>query len=126
MLLSESNVSLGHDFARALDPVLLARDCGIEPDEVQARLLTSTANRLLLNCCRQFGKSTITALIALREALYQAPATIILVSPSMPQSAELYKKIASFRDQLAGAPRAKFETLTRMELENGSRIISLP
>lgn len=49
MLLSESRISLGQDFARALDPVLLARDCGIEPDAVQARLLTSPARRLLVN-----------------------------------------------------------------------------
>jgi hypothetical protein len=25
-------ISLGRDFARALDPVILARDCGINPD----------------------------------------------------------------------------------------------
>ena len=31
-----TEISLSRDFARALDPVLLARDCGIQPDAVQA------------------------------------------------------------------------------------------
>jgi hypothetical protein len=119
-------VSLGRDFARALDPVLLARDCDINPDPVQAGLLTTTSRKVLVNCCRQWGKSTTTGLIALHEALYQAPAMIILVSPSQPQSTELFKKIHGFWQRLPGAPKANQESLTRMELANGSRILSLP
>jgi hypothetical protein len=119
-------VSVDRDFARATDPVLLAQDCGINPDPMQARLLTSTSRKTLLNCTRQWGKSTTTALIALHEALYSAPAMIILISPSQPQSTELFKKLHGFWEQLPGAPEAKQESLTRMELANGSRIISLP
>ena len=119
-------VSLGRDFARALDPVLLSRDCGIEPDPIQATLLTTTSRKTLVNCCRQWGKSTTTALIGLHEALYAAPAMIILISPSQPQSTELFKKIHGFWERLPGAPEANQESLTRMELGNGSRIISLP
>lgn len=122
----DNAVSLGCDFARALNPVLLARDCGIEPDDVQSRLLTTTSRKTLVNCCRQWGKSTTTALIGLHEALYAAPAMIILISPSQPQSTELFKKIYGFWERLPGAPEAKQELLTRMELSNGSRIISLP
>jgi hypothetical protein len=119
-------ISLSRDFARALDPVLLARDCGIEPDPVQAKLLTTTARKVLLCCTRQWGKSTTAALIALHEALYAAPAMIVLVSPSQPQSTELFKKIHGFWERLPGAPEAEQESLTRMEWANGSRIISLP
>ncbi len=119
-------LSLSKDFARALNPVLLARDCGIEPDPVQAQLLTSPGRRLLVNCCRQWGKSTTTALMALHEALYNAPAMIILISPSQPQSTELFKKMHSFWERLAGAPEAQQESLTRMQLANGSRVVSLP
>lgn len=120
------SISLGRDFARALDPVLLARDCEIYPDDVQARLLTTVSRKVLVCCCRQWGKSTTTALVALHEALYAAPAMIILISPSQPQSTELFKKIHSFWERLPGAPEANQESLTRMELANGSRIISLP
>jgi Terminase large subunit, T4likevirus-type, N-terminal len=81
---------------------------------------------VLLNCYRQWGKSTTTAILALHTALYQAPALIVLISPSQPQSTELFKKIQGFWSQLDGAPKASQETLTRMQLSNGSRIISLP
>ena len=100
-------ISLGRDFARALDPVLLARDCGIEPDTIQSNLLTTTARRILLNCSRQWGKSTIAALVALHEALYAAPAMIIVISPSQPQSTELFKKIHDAWTKLPGAPEAR-------------------
>jgi hypothetical protein len=121
-----ASISLGKDFARALDPVILARDCRINPDAVQAKILTSNSSRLLLNCSRQWGKSTTAALIALHVALYDAPAMIVLISPSQPQSTELFKKIHGFWAKLAGAPKAEQETLTKMQLANGSRIVSLP
>lgn len=122
----QRQVSLGRDFARALDPVLVAQDCGIDPDPVQTSLLTTSAKRVLLNCCRQWGKSTVTGLIALHEALYQAPAMIVVVSPSQPQSTELFKKIHGAWAKLPGAPEVRQESLTRIELANGSRIVSLP
>ena len=121
-----SELLLARDFARALDPIELARDCGIDPDRVQADVLASTSRRLLINCCRQWGKSTVTALVALHEALYQAPAMVVLVSPSQPQSTELFTKIHRAWERLSGAPEARQESLTRMELANGSRIVSLP
>src|SRR5258706_5078849 len=119
-------LTLGRDFARALDPCILARDCGIPPDTIQAELLTTTARKTLVCCCRQWGKSTITAIVALHEALYGAPAMVVVISPSQPQSTELFKKIHGFWEKLPGAPAAEQESLTRMELANGSRIISLP
>jgi hypothetical protein len=121
-----TGISLGRDFARALNPVMLAHDCEIRPDDAQARLLTTVSRKVLVCCCRQWGKSTTTALVALHEALYAAPAMIILISPSQPQSTELFKKLHRFWEHLPGAPEAKQESLTRLELANGSRIISLP
>ena len=126
MLEPHSSVSLGRDFARALDPVLLAKDCGIEPDPIQADLLTTQARKVLLCCTRQWGKSTIAALIALHECLHRSPAMVILVSPSQPQSTELFKKLHNAWSRLPGAPLAHQESLTRMQLANGSRIVSLP
>ncbi|WP_027583703.1 terminase family protein [Bradyrhizobium sp. Ai1a-2] len=118
--------SLVRRLTHALDPVLFARACGIDPDAMQQRLLSSTSRKVLLNCCRQWGKSTTAALLSLHEALHNAPATIILISPSQPQSTELFRKVHGFWQQLDGAPRAEQESLTRMSLDNGSRIISLP
>ncbi len=121
------HVSLAKDSAYALDPVLFAKACaGITPDPVQERILTSTSKRLLLNLCRQAGKSTTASILALHQSLYSAPATVVLVSPSMQQSVELFRKIHSMWENLENAPEAEQESLTRMQLSNGSRIISYP
>jgi Terminase large subunit, T4likevirus-type, N-terminal len=125
-MLADDPIGLMGDFAMACDPVLLARAVGIEPDTKQAALLRSSSRRVLLNCCRQWGKTTVTAAIATHEALYAAPAMIVLVSPSQVQSGELFKKVAEFWKRLPGAPEAEQESMTRLKLANGSRIVSLP
>ena len=126
MLATDRPITLSRDLARALDPVLLARDCGIEPDAKQAQLLRSPSRKIMNNSSRQTGKSTTTGIKALGTALYSAPALVVVVSPSQQQSTELFKKIHGFWQMLEGAPDAVQENLTRMELANGSRIISLP
>jgi hypothetical protein len=50
----------------------------------------------------------------------------VLISPSLRQSVELYRTFHAMWSRLPGRPAALHETLTRLELENGSRIISLP
>jgi len=55
-----------HDIGRglcwALDAVPFAEDrLGFAPDAWQAQLLRSRSQWILLNCCRQSGKSTTTA-----------------------------------------------------------------
>ena len=121
-----TEIRIADDVAMALDPVLFARAVGIEPDQKQAELLRSTSRRVLLNCCRQWGKTTITGALAAHEAIYSPGAMIVLVSPSQQQSGELFKKVAEFWKQLPGAPEATQESLTRLQLANGSRIVSLP
>lgn len=119
--------SLAADFARALDPTLIAHDVGLDQlDDWQARLVDEPPKRLLCCCGRQVGKSTAAAVCALNAAIYQAPATVIMVSPSQRQSIELYRAFHSMYSRLPARPAAQYETLTRLELDNGSRIISLP
>lgn len=43
---------LARDFARALDPTMVMRDGGMEPDPWQTDLLCSTADRHLVLCSR--------------------------------------------------------------------------
>ncbi len=111
----------------ALDPAaLFAQATGHAPDAWQAQLLRSTAPRVLLNCCRQSGKSTAVASLALHAALYDAPALILALSPSLRQSQELYRKVGTQYRALGRPSLAVAETLTHLELANGSRIVSLP
>jgi hypothetical protein len=64
--------ALAHDLAMALDPAVLMQTGGLPPDPWQAALLRSAAPRLLLLCCRQSGKSTTTASLALHTAASRA------------------------------------------------------
>lgn len=110
----------------ALDPVALAERAGIEPDPWQAEVLRSTASRLLLNCSRQSGKSTVTAILAVHTALYEPGALVLLLSPSLRQSQELFRKALGVY-RASGAPiPSDAESGLRLELESGSRILSLP
>ena len=112
--------------SRGLAPVELARQAGLEPDPWQRDVLCSTSSRLLLNCSRQSGKSTITSLLAIHTALYQPQALVLLLSPSLRQSQELFRKALGIYRVLERPVRPESESALRLELANGSRIVSLP
>ena len=118
---------LGRDLSRALDPVLFARDVGLEPDGWQGEVLAGGHRRMLLNCARQTGKSTTTAALAAWTALYQPPALVLIVSPAERQSGETFRKAMAFYRALgAGAPELELESVLRAQWRNGSRLIALP
>src|SRR4030095_146743 len=84
---------LANDLALALDPALLMKQAGLTPDPRQRDFLQSEAKRQLLLCSRQSGKSTCTGTLALHTAIYSAPALVLLLSPSLRQSQELFRKV---------------------------------
>jgi hypothetical protein len=109
---------------RVVDALTLMTRAGMVPDPWQVRVATTRGDQLLL-CHRQAGKSTIVAAIALADAL-QAPDSLILVlSRSMRQSGELFRKVKRFYNLVHPLPLSK-DTEHALELSNGSRIISLP
>src|ERR1035437_3896133 len=57
-------------------------------DALQARGLPTASKRGILNCSRQWGKSTITAAKAIHEAYHTAESLTVVVSPSGRQSGE--------------------------------------
>lgn len=117
---------LSRDLAMALDPVELVRASGVEPDPWQSEMLRSAARRILLNCSRQAGKSTMAATLAVHTALYEPGSLVLLLSPSLRQSQELFKKaLGCYHDAYNTVPK-RGESALRLELENESRIISLP
>lgn len=119
-------VELAADLATGLDTVRFARLAGIDPDPWQAQFLRSTSDRVLLNCSRQTGKSTTTAIVAVHMALYDPGALVLLLSPSERQSKELFRKVVGFNKALGRPVAANAETTLWLELENGSRIVALP
>jgi hypothetical protein len=118
--------SLALDLAAALDPVMLAQQAGLIADEWQKQVLRSTSPRMLLNCSRQAGKSTVTSVLAVHTARYRPESLVLHISPSLRQSSELFRSCLRVY-RAAGRPvESEAETLLRLELANGSRIISLP
>src|SRR4029077_20613849 len=92
------------DIAWGHDAVAFAQDrLGFHPDPWQARPLRSWSSQIELNCSRQSGKSTSTAILALHTALYEPGALILLVSPSLRQSKELFNKVIVFLRSLEPA-----------------------
>jgi hypothetical protein len=110
-----------------IDPVYFARQrLGFEPDPWQERVLQSDSSRLLLNCSRQSGKSVTAAILALHCALYFPRSLVLLVSRSLRQSAELFKKVQDLLSLLPVRPRLDEDSKLSLQLANGSRIVSLP
>jgi hypothetical protein len=118
--------ALAADLACALDPVELALRVGLPPDPWQADFLRSVEPRILLNCSRQSGKSTVTALLAVHAASYDPGALVLLLSPSLRQSQELFRKALAVYRSLDNPVPSEAESALRLELANGSRIVSLP
>jgi hypothetical protein len=114
------------DLQRALDPVEFSRYIGIEPDEWQAEVLRYEGKRLLLNCSRQSGKSTTTSTKALHTGIYRPKSLILLVSPSLRQSQELFRKVKDGYEAMEARPGLLEDNRLSMVLANGSRIVSLP
>src|SRR5438045_932687 len=100
---------------------------GFEPDPWQRTFLRSKGRRLLLLASRQVGKSTVTGVLALHTALFTPGALVLVISPSLRQSGELFRaKVCRFYDQLGRPVACEKDTETTLHLANGSRVVSLP
>jgi hypothetical protein len=118
------------DAERALygiDPVLFARQkLGFHPDEKQARVLDPSIRYGILNCSRQWGKSTITAAMSVHRAACRNGALVLVVTPSERQSAEFVRKASGFLRRLGIRRRGDGDNDISLLLPNESRIVGLP
>jgi hypothetical protein len=121
-------VSMAADLRLALDVNHFARSAGLEGDldPWQENVIDAPEQKVLLNCSRQAGKSTVAALLTLRTALYQPASLSLCVSPSLRQSGELFRKVLDFYHRLPLKTPVRAESALRLELVNNSRIVSLP
>jgi hypothetical protein len=113
--------------AGATDAAAWARKkLGFQPDALQRRVLCSATARGLLNCTRQWGKSTVTAAKAVHEAFTRAGSLTLVVSPTARQSGEFVRKAASFTQLLGIRPKGDGDNEISLAFPNGSRIVGLP
>jgi hypothetical protein len=67
----------------ALDPAFFASSIlGFDPDPWQQRILRSNARQMILNCSRQSGKSSVSAVAALHNAEFKPESLTLMISPT--------------------------------------------
>jgi hypothetical protein len=99
----------------------------MEPDPWQRELLLCPAPRRLLLCSRQSGKTTVAAALALQTALLQPESLVLILSPTLRQSGEMFRdKVLRLYRALGRPVPARGETALTLTLANGSRVLSLP
>lgn len=98
---------------------------GLTPDPWQIDVITGNHQRLLLNCSRQAGKTSVVAILGLVEALVKPMTRILLVSRSLRQSREMFRLMAFYHQRLKSLS-LKRQTAEELELNNMSRIVCMP
>ncbi len=99
---------------------------GFVADEKQAGFLRSGARRGILNCSRQWGKSTVTAVKALHTALRQQEALVLVMSPSRRQSGEFLRKVEELLRKLKLPVQRDGVNELSLLLPGRSRMVGLP
>src|ERR1700740_1611292 len=103
--------------AMALDPGAILRARGFTVDQWQTDVLLSRDRQLLLNCCRQAGKSTVVSALALHTALFTPGSLTLVLSPGQRQSSETFKKIAGANVAIGRLLKADYETQLKIEFQ---------
>jgi hypothetical protein len=117
---------LVEDLRLAYDRAAYAQSLGVLPDAWQAQLLRSTSDRVILNCCRQSGKSTMSAVIALHRAIYDEGSLSLILAPSERQAKETFAKVLGLYRKLGHTVPSDSHRKLGLPLANGSRIEALP
>jgi hypothetical protein len=112
------NVPDGAGFARSR--------LGFMPDAQQELVLNSEAKRGILNCSRQWGKSTVAAAKAVHRAFTRPGSLVLVSSPTERQSAEFLRKAGDMMLRLNLKPRGDGDNSISLLFPNGSRIVGLP
>src|SRR5215472_15033414 len=83
-----------------LQPELILQRAGMTPDRWQTEVLRTRKTQILLLCSRQVGKTLVAAALALRTALLEAPALVLVLTPSERQSSEFVRRIKELHEAL--------------------------
>ena len=123
------------DAAYMADPALWLEDLGlitdqdgnpVQLDTAQVEVLRSPHRRIIVNCHRQWGKSTLASAMAFHQAVFYPRSLVLLIAPSLRQSGEDFKKVQDCLDAVTPRPILQEETKLTIKFDNGSRIVALP
>lgn len=105
----------------------MARAAGLELDDQQRAVAEFGGRRLILNCSRQWGKSTLGALKALWEALHLDDEGLVLVAARTFRQAKMVVRKAKVLARRLGVKyRPDGDNPGSMMFENGARIVGIP
>ena len=125
----QTTIDLARLLHATLNPVFFAREfLGFHPEPAQEKLLRASNpfKRIGLNCNRQWGKSTIAAIL-IAHRLYTHPGvTVLIVAPAGRQSGETLRKVEGFLVALHLQLRPDGVNPDSLQLPNGSRVVALP
>jgi hypothetical protein len=99
---------------------------GFEASAAQAAVLDSCARRGILNCSRQWGKSTVLAAKAVHRAWTRERCLVLVASGGLRQSGEFLEKAGEFVRRLEAPVRGDGRNACSLLLPNRSRIVGLP
>lgn len=102
------------------------RRLAFDPDPTQQIILRSSAKRGILNCTRQWGKTTVSAAKAVHRAFTVPNSLILVASPGLRQSGEWMRRAADMLAHLGIAKHGDGNNRISLLLPNGSRIVGLP
>jgi hypothetical protein len=109
------------------DPTEILTRVGLKPDPWQRDVLCCSHDRIMMCASRQIGKTFTTASIVLREMLIRRDSLVLVLSPTLRQSKEFFRKALLPIWRKLGEPlKLKPAQTLEMELSNGSRLVALP
>ncbi len=120
--------NLDNELLYIMDPVCRAEDkfdLDFSFDETQSDFLRDLSSRIIVKCCRQWGKSTTAAAKAAAE-FELGKGLILIIAPSDRQARECFAKAS---DMIHSAnPNEKFEIDGRTEIKrkHGARLVAIP
>ncbi|MFN0165643.1 MAG: terminase large subunit domain-containing protein [Bryobacteraceae bacterium] len=107
-------------------PLFAQEQLHFHPDLEQLRFLQHEHHHTLLNCTRQWGKSSLAAILATHKLLYGHPETLIVIAgPTQRQSSELLRKVRRCHD-LRVPFTGDGDNAESAQIANGSRVVGLP
>ena len=118
-------------FRQSNDSAAFARQLlDFEPDANQAKLISTKAQYVMVNCHRQSGKTTMTAMRAVHRVVHRAVTKpgqqIAVVSASLRQSMALANRCREFAHQLHLTLRTEAANKGSIVFPNNSVIRPLP
>src|SRR5205809_6095049 len=95
---------------------------GFDPNPLQASMLRG-GRRGIVNCTRQWGKSTVAAAKAVHRACSEPGSLTLALAPGGRQSGELLRKAKAFVGELGIRVRGDGDNDLSIAFPNGSRIV---